>query len=135
MTKSAIVIGAGIVGLACARELSKKGYEVFIAEQENYIATQTSARNSGVIHAGIYYPSNSLKAKLCIRGKQLLYEYCEEFNVPFSRTQKMIVGTTNEEKQILQKLKGTAEKNGVDLELISGQDAICLLYTSPSPRD
>ena len=124
MTKSIIVIGAGIVGLACARELSKKGHEVFIAEQENYIATQTSARNSGVIHAGIYYPYNSLKAKLCIRGKQLLYEYCEEFNVPFSRTQKMIVGTTNEEKQILQKLKDTAEKNGVDLELISGQDAI-----------
>ena len=55
MTKSVIVIGAGIVGLACARELSKKGHEVFIAEQESYIATQTSARNSGVIHAGIYY--------------------------------------------------------------------------------
>ena len=124
MGKSAIIIGAGIVGLACARELSKKGHEVFIAEQESYIANQTSARNSGVIHAGIYYPSNSLKAELCIRGKQLLYEYCEEFNVPFSRTQKMIVGTTNEEKQILQNLKGKAEKNGVNLELISGQDAI-----------
>ena len=124
MTKSVIVVGAGIVGLACARELSKKGHKVFIAEQESYIATQTSARNSGVIHAGIYYPSNSLKARLCIRGKQLLYEYCEEFNVPFSRTQKMIVGTTNEEKKILQNLKGKAEKNGVDLELISGKEAI-----------
>ena len=124
MAKSVIVIGAGIVGLACARELSRKGHEVFIAEQEGYIATQTSARNSGVIHAGIYYPSDSLKAKLCIRGKHLLYEYCEEFNVPFSRTQKMIVGTRNEEIEILQNLKSTAEKNGVDLELISGQDAI-----------
>jgi len=105
MTKSVIVIGAGIVGLACARELSKKGHEVFIAEQESYIATQTSSRNSGVIHAGIYYPSDSLKAELCTRGKQLLYEYCEEFNVPFSRTQKMIVATANEEKEILQNLK------------------------------
>jgi L-2-hydroxyglutarate oxidase LhgO len=124
MTKSVIVIGAGIVGLACARELSKKGHEVFIAEQESYIATQTSSRNSGVIHAGIYYPPNSLKAKLCTRGKQLLYEYCEGFNVPFSRTQKMIVATTNEEKEILQNLKGKAEKNGVDLKLITGQDAI-----------
>ena len=120
MTKSVIVIGAGIVGLACARELSKKGHEVFIAEQESYIATQTSARNSGVIHAGIYYPPNSFKAKLCTRGKQLLYEYCEEFNVPFSRTQKMIVATTNEEQEILQKLKGKAEKNGVGLKLITG---------------
>ena len=64
MTKSVIVIGAGIVGLACARELSKKGHEVFIAEQDRYIAAQTSARNSGVIHAGIYYPSNSLKSKI-----------------------------------------------------------------------
>ncbi len=124
MTKSVIVIGAGIVGLACARELSKKGHEVFIAEQESYIATQTSSRNSGVIHAGIYYPPNSLKAKLCTRGKQLLYEYCEGFNVPFSRTQKMIVATTSEEKEVLQNLKDKAEKNGVDLELISGQDAI-----------
>ena len=65
MGKSVIIIGAGVVGLACGSELSKKGYEVFIAEQESYIASQTSARNSGVIHAGIYYPSNSLKAKLC----------------------------------------------------------------------
>ena len=104
--------------------MSKKGHEVFIAEQESYIATQTSARNSGVIHAGIYYPSGSLKAELCIRGKHLLYEYCEEFNVPFSRTQKMIVGTTNEEEEILQNLKDKSEKNGVSLEHISGQEAI-----------
>ena len=69
MSKSVIVIGAGVVGLACGRELSDKGYDVFIAEQEQYIATQTSARNSGVIHAGIYYPPKSLKAKLCVRGK------------------------------------------------------------------
>ena len=88
MSKSVIVIGAGVVGLACAKELSNKGYEVFIAEQEQYIATQTSARNSGVIHAGIYYPAESLKAKLCIRGKQLLYEYCDKFEVPYSRTKK-----------------------------------------------
>ena len=80
MSKSVIIIGAGIVGLACGKELSEKGYEVFITEREQHIASQTSARNSGVIHAGIYYPPKSLKAKLCIRGKKLLYEYCEEFN-------------------------------------------------------
>ena len=101
MGKSVIIIGAGVVGLACGSELSKKGYEVFIAEQESYIASQTSARNSGVIHAGIYYPSNSLKAKLCTRGKQLLYKYCEQFGITFSRTQKLIVATTNDETQIL----------------------------------
>ena len=124
MSKSVIIIGAGVVGLACGKELSEKGFEVFIAEQEKNIATHTSARNSGVIHAGIYYPVESLKAKLCILGKQLLYEYCEEFEVPYSRTKKMIVATTNEETQILLKLKETALKNGVKLEFISGDDAI-----------
>ena len=103
MNKSIIVVEAGVVGLACGKELSEKGYEVFIAEQEKNIATQTSARNSGVIHAGIYYPAESLKAKLCIRGKQLLYEYCEQFQVPYSRTKKMIVATTSEKTQILMK--------------------------------
>ena len=124
MSKSIIIIGAGVVGLACGSALSKKGYEVFIAEQESYIASQTSARNSGVIHAGIYYPSNSLKAKLCTRGKQLLYKYCEQFGVTYSRTQKLIVATTSDETQILLKLRETAANNGVVLELISGQDAI-----------
>jgi L-2-hydroxyglutarate oxidase LhgO len=124
MSKSVIIIGAGVVGLACGRELSSKGYEVFIAEQEQHIATQTSARNSGVIHAGIYYPPKSLKAKLCVRGKNLLYEYCEKFNVPYLRTKKMIVATTNDETQILLKLKDTAAKNGVHLDLISSHDAV-----------
>ena len=124
MSKSVIVIGAGVVGLACGRELSDKGYDVFIAEQEQYIATQTSARNSGVIHAGIYYPPKSLKAKLCVRGKNLLYEYCEKFNVTHSRTKKMIVATTSDETEILLKLKDTATKNGLELEFITGHAAI-----------
>ena len=124
MSKSVIIIGAGVVGLACGRELSSKGYEVFIAEKEQYIATQTSARNSGVIHAGIYYPPKSLKAKLCVRGKNLLYEYCEKFNVPHSRTKKMIVATTSDETKILSKLKDTATKNGLELEFLTGHAAI-----------
>jgi L-2-hydroxyglutarate oxidase LhgO len=124
MNKSVIVVGAGVVGLACGKELSERGYEVFIAEQEKNIATQTSARNSGVIHAGIYYPTESLKAKLCIHGKQLLYKYCEQFEVPYSRTKKMIVATTSKETQILLKLKDTATKNGGELEFINGPDAI-----------
>ena len=115
MSKSVIVIGAGVVGLACGKKLSERGYEVFIAEQEQYIATQTSARNSGVIHAGIYYPTDSLKAKLCVRGKNLLYEYCEYWNISHSNTKYMLVATTSEETQILLKLKDTAAKNGVQL--------------------
>ena len=124
MSKSVIIVGAGVVGLACGRELSKKGHEVFIAEEKQYIATQTSARNSGVIHAGIYYAVDSLKAKLCVRGKNLLYKYCEQFEVPYSRTEKMIVATTNEETHILLKLKETALRNGVKLISIRGEDAI-----------
>ena len=124
MSKSVIIVGAGLVGLACGKELTKKGYEVFITERKNRIASQTSARNSGVIHAGIYYPSSSLKSKLCTRGKLLLYEYCEQFGVTYSRTQKLIVATTSDETQVLLKLKETAANNGVVLELISGQDAI-----------
>jgi L-2-hydroxyglutarate oxidase LhgO len=124
MNKSVIVVGAGVVGLACGKELSEKGYEVFIAEQEKNIATQTSTRNSGVIHAGIYYPTDSLKAKLCVRGKKLLYEYCEKFSISHSNTKKMIVATTSEETHILLKLKDTATKNGLELEFISGQAAI-----------
>ena len=69
MENSVIIIGAGVVGLACAQELAKNGYEVFITEQEKNIATQTSTRNSGVIHAGIYYPNYSLKSLFCKKGK------------------------------------------------------------------
>lgn len=71
-----VVVGAGVVGLAIARQLAKAGREVLILEAEASFGTQTSARNSEVIHAGIYYPSGSLKARLCVRGKDLLYAYC-----------------------------------------------------------
>ena len=77
------VIGAGVIGLAVARQLAIKGREVVILESESAIGTGTSSRNSEVIHAGIYYPEESLKAKLCVRGKELLYFYCAKNGIDF----------------------------------------------------
>ena len=76
MSKTVLVVGAGVIGLAIAREISAAGYEVILCEKDKVIGSHTSSRNSGVIHAGIYYPQNSLKAKLCKQGKELLYKYC-----------------------------------------------------------
>src|SRR5438477_12758416 len=93
----AVVVGAGVVGLAVARELALAGREVVILDAEDAIGTHTSSRNSEVIHAGIYYPKGSLKARSCVAGKQLLYEYCTSHGVPHLRCGKLIVAT--DEKQ------------------------------------
>ena len=87
----AVVIGAGVVGLAVGRELALHGLEVMVLESENAIGTGTSSRNSEVIHAGIYYPAGSLKARLCVQGKQLLYAYCADRGVAHRRLGKLIV--------------------------------------------
>src|SRR5690606_3835981 len=88
-----VVIGAGVIGLAVARELAQRGVDVLVLESQDAIGTQTSSRNSEVIHAGIYYPCNSLKAELCVSGKTMLYDYCQEHAVPFRRCGKLIVAT------------------------------------------
>ncbi len=80
-----IVIGAGVVGLACARRLAAAGREVLVLERHDLIGSETSSRNSEVIHAGIYYPTGSLKARLCVAGKHQLYEYCAEHQVHYRR--------------------------------------------------
>jgi L-2-hydroxyglutarate oxidase LhgO len=89
-----VVIGAGVVGLAAARAMAQNGREVIILEAENAFGTITSARNSEVIHAGIYYPAGSLKAELCVRGKEMLYEYCASHHVAHQRCGKLIVATS-----------------------------------------
>ena len=109
----AVVIGAGVVGLAVARALAMAGREVVILEAEKAIGTHTSSRNSEVIHAGIYYPEGSLKAKACVEGKQLLYEYCAKHGVPHRRCGKLIVGTDPLHLQELASLQNRAEANGV----------------------
>ncbi|MCC9625529.1 NAD(P)/FAD-dependent oxidoreductase [Thalassospira sp. MA62] len=118
-----IVIGAGVVGLACARALAKSGREVLIIEQHDAIGTETSARNSEVIHAGIYYPKNSLKARLCVEGRNMLYQYCEENGIAHKRTGKLIVATAPDQMDALGAIKEKAAENGVtDLEWLD-QDA------------
>jgi len=108
-----VVIGAGVVGLAVARELSKTGREVIILESESLFGSVTSARNSEVIHAGIYYPANSLKAKLCVRGKELLYAYCREHHIQHQRCGKLIVATDEAQRETLASIKQRAHVNGV----------------------
>jgi L-2-hydroxyglutarate oxidase LhgO len=115
-----VVIGAGAVGLAVARALALSGREVMVLEACSAIGTQTSARNSEVIHAGIYYAAGSLKASLCVQGKSLLYAYCQERHVPHRRCGKLIVATQEQQVGQLHGIRAQAEANGVaDLVLLN----------------
>jgi len=123
----AVVIGAGVVGLAVARALALAGREVVILEAESAFGTGTSSRNSEVIHAGIYYPTGSLRAQLCVRGKQLLYAFCSSHGVAHSRCGKLIVACADDELPALDRLHATAEANGVhDLQRLSADQAQAL---------
>jgi L-2-hydroxyglutarate oxidase LhgO len=122
-----IVIGAGVAGLAVARELAMRGREVIIVERETLIGSITSARNSEVIHAGIYYPEGSAKARLCVAGRQLLYAYCESRGVAFRRCGKLIVATSPEQVEKLEGIRRSAAANGADdLVLLSRDEALKL---------
>ena len=109
----AVVIGAGIVGLAVARALARDGREVVILEAEDAIGTHTSSRNSEVIHAGIYYPQGSLKARACVEGRSRLYAYCAERRVPHRRCGKLIVATDARQLEELEGIRQRAHANGV----------------------
>lgn len=113
-TLDCVVIGAGVVGLAIARRLALAGREVVVLEAEDSIGNHTSSRNSEVIHAGIYYPADSLRARMCIAGKQLLYRYCPSRGVNHRRITKLIVATADDEIGTLHKYKAQAEQNGLD---------------------
>lgn len=123
----AVVIGAGVVGLAVGRALALAGREVMVLESENAIGTGTSSRNSEVIHAGIYYPAGSLKARLCVQGKGLLYTYCAERGVAHQRLGKLIVATRPEQVPTLDGIVAKAAANGVhDLQKLSAAQARAL---------
>jgi L-2-hydroxyglutarate oxidase LhgO len=109
-----VVIGAGVVGLAVARALARCGREVVILEAEDAIGTHTSSRNSEVIHAGIYYPKGSLKARACVEGRKRLYAYCDEHGVPYRRSGKLIVATSEDQFAELKGIQKKAHENGVD---------------------
>jgi len=108
-----VVIGAGVVGLAVARALAKSGREVVVLESQRAIGTGTSSRNSEVIHAGIYYPPGSLKARLCVQGRQQLYAYCDSHGVPYRRCGKLIVAVDAAQVAELEALQRNAEASGV----------------------
>lgn len=120
------IIGAGVIGLAIGERLSGCFRNVFVIEKHPTFGQETSSRNSEVIHAGIYYPQGSLKAKLCVEGKNLLYEYCRNYDIPFKNCGKLIVATTPDEISVIQGIKETAAKNNVDLEIL-GKEQIAAL--------
>jgi L-2-hydroxyglutarate oxidase LhgO len=116
-----VVIGGGVVGLAVARALARTGREVVVLEALKTIGSVTSARNSEVIHAGIYYPPGSLKARLCMQGRRALYDYCEARNIAHRRCGKLVVATQSSQLGVLEALLSQAAANGADdLELIGG---------------
>jgi L-2-hydroxyglutarate oxidase LhgO len=119
-----VIIGGGVVGLAVGRSLALAGREVVVLEAENEIGMHTSSRNSEVIHAGLYYDTNTLKAKLCVRGKMLLYDYCKAHHVPVNRIGKLIVASEDAEIARLHAIREQAERNGVmDLRLLDAREA------------
>jgi len=109
-----IVIGAGVVGLAIARSLGQRGHEVIILEAGDTIAGGITARNSEVIHGGIYYRQDSLKARFCVAGKQMLYDYCQSHGVPYDKPGKLIVATSDDEIRTLNDINDKAHAAGVD---------------------
>ncbi|MES5100796.1 NAD(P)/FAD-dependent oxidoreductase [Agrobacterium sp. BA1120] len=119
-----IIIGAGVVGLATARTLSQSGLSTIVLEREGEFGTQTSSRNSEVIHAGLYYPKGSLKARFCVEGRHDLYAFCESHGVGHRRCGKLIVATTGEEIPLLENLRARGLENGCDdLTLIDAAQA------------
>lgn len=122
-----VVVGAGVVGLAVARALARAGHETLILEAEDAFGTVTSARNSEVIHAGIYYPAGSLKARLCVEGRRQLYDYCRDHGVDHRRCGKLIVATDAAQEAELARIAAHARANGVDdLEVLDAAQARAL---------
>jgi L-2-hydroxyglutarate oxidase LhgO len=109
-----VVVGAGVIGLAVARALALAGREVLVLEAHDCIGSEISSRNSEVIHAGIYYPAGSLKARFCVQGRKQLYRYCEQHHVPFKRCGKFIIATEEQQRPNLKTIMEKALNNGVD---------------------
>jgi L-2-hydroxyglutarate oxidase LhgO len=125
-TTGAVVIGAGVVGLACARELAQRGIETIILERHAEFGQETSSRNSEVIHAGLYYPTGSLKARLCVEGNRDLYAYCADHGVAHRRCGKLIVATQPGQLAYLEKLELQARANGAEADLLSATEALAM---------
>ena len=117
------IIGAGVVGLAIAAQVASQDREVYVLEKNETFGLEISSRHSGVIHSGIYYPKNSLKAKMCVAGNRILYELCERYNIGHKRLGKLIVATSDEEAEELQTLLERGRRNGAEgLRILSRQE-------------
>ncbi len=122
-----IVVGAGVVGLAIAYQLARSGHNVLVLERNARVGSETSSRNSEVIHAGLYYPTDSLKASLCVKGKQMLYQFASDNGIPHRRVGKLLVATSASDIPKLQRISEQAKKNGVcDLIPLSATEARAL---------
>ncbi len=121
-----VVVGAGVVGLAVARALALRGREVLVLEAAHTFGTGTSARNSEVIHAGLYYPQGSLKARLCVQGRDWLYAYCAERGIPHQRCGKLVVASSDAQREALQAVQAHALGNGVALQWLERDAARAL---------
>src|SRR6202167_6635244 len=108
-----LIIGGGVIGCSIAPAVSQRWQDVFLLEQNPHVGMATSTRNSGVIHSGIYYPKDSLKAKLCVEGNILAYEFCEKYKVPYRKTGKLVVAANESEEPELKKLIQKGITNGV----------------------
>lgn len=118
-TIDVVVVGAGVTGLACARAIGARGLSTCVIERHPRPGLETSTHNSGVIHAGIYYPAGSLKAQLCIEGRRLLYEYCARHGVPHAKCGKLVVAHDETEHRALETLLANGRANGVEgLEIV-----------------
>lgn len=129
MTEKAdvVVVGAGVIGLAAARAFALAGREVIVIEREGHVGEGTSSRNSEVIHAGIYYPEDSLKARACVAGKQALYDYCAGHGVPHRRCGKLIVASGPDQLDELRALRARGAANGVgDLRLLGREEMLAM---------
>ena len=114
------IIGAGVVGLAIAAQVAGQNRNVYVLEKNETFGRETSSRNSGVIHAGIYYPANSFKAGLCVEGNRMLYELCQRYGVGYRQLGKLIVATSDEEIEQLKALLEKGQRNGAEgLRMIS----------------
>ncbi len=122
-----VVVGAGVVGIAVARALAQAGREVIVLDAAEGIGTETSSRNSEVVHAGIYYPKGSLMARFCVRGRRMLYRFCDERGVPYANCGKLIVATSAAETEMLAGIKARAEANGVEgMQFLTAAEAVAL---------
>ena len=124
MDSEITIIGCGIVGLAIANSLSKRFNHVFIIEKDHSYGMSTSSRNSEVIHSGIYYPKNSLKSHLCVKGAKLMYDFCEKHGVKYSKCGKIIISNSSEEKKYINRLKQFADDKNISSRLIEKDEII-----------